>query len=167
MERKSDDLDRTREPEVPQELARDLARLYGKDVPVPPEAEARILARAGSRFAGQKHRRQAAWWLGAAASAAAAVVVACVLFQTLGGPHGDPHRSEVASSEFPVPEHEGARKEDFDRNGTVNIVDAMLLARRIESSVRPEPSWDINGDGVVDRADVDAIGRAAVSLQGG
>jgi hypothetical protein len=159
MERKPDDLDRTSEPEIPQELGRDLARLYGRGVAVPGEADARILARARSRFA--KRTRRTAWWLGAAASAAAAIVLACVLVTTLRGPEPERLASTIAASEAV------ARPEDFDRNGTVNIVDAMLLARRLEGSARRETSWDVNGDGAVDRADVDAIAMIAVSLKEG
>ncbi len=159
MERKPDDLDRTSEPTIPQELARDLAGLYGKNVAVPADAESRILARARARFA--KRTRRTAWYLGAAASAAAAIVVACVLVTTIRESEPVREASHFAAREAV------ARPEDLDRNGTVNIVDAMLLARRIESSAASDTSWDVNGDGAVDRADVDAIAMLAVSLKEG
>jgi hypothetical protein len=110
-----------------------------------------------------------------------------------------------------------AGPKDIDRNGHVNILDAFMLARRlderlsseadssgadalvgpedlkkrgqkpfregagsVDSSERNEkmasdpfiaggrsPDWDINGDGVVDQGDVDAVAMAAVRLKGG
>ncbi len=53
---------------------------------------------------------------------------------------------------------------DLDRSGSVDIVDAYLLARRLESGEESAPEWDVNRDGRVDRADVDDLARRAVSL---
>ena len=53
---------------------------------------------------------------------------------------------------------------DIDRNGCVDILDAFKLARHIESAEVREAKWDINGDGLVDRADVDVVAFAAVRL---
>jgi hypothetical protein len=46
----------------------------------------------------------------------------------------------------------------------VDILDAFLLARRIESGGPLDAGWDINGDGRIDGDDVDAIAFAAVRL---
>lgn len=54
----------------------------------------------------------------------------------------------------PQPAHETAR---------VTILDAFALARRIESKT-PRPEDDFNGDGRVDRIDVDRLALAAVTL---
>ena len=54
--------------------------------------------------------------------------------------------------------------EDVDGNGKVDIRDALRLARCLEGGRPSEPRWDLNGDGRVDRADVDAIAMAAVRL---
>ncbi len=56
---------------------------------------------------------------------------------------------------------------DIDLNGRVDILDAFKLARHIESDARPDARWDINGDGLVNRTDVDNVARAAVRLDKG
>ena len=60
-----------------------------------------------------------------------------------------------------------SRKGDFDGDGRVDILDAFALARHLESAHKPKDKWDMNGDGIVDRADVDRIAMAAVSLKRG
>jgi len=55
-------------------------------------------------------------------------------------------------------------REDINRDGHVDVLDAFALARRIETGGTLDPRWDINGDGRVDRADVNAIAARAVSL---
>ena len=52
---------------------------------------------------------------------------------------------------------DGARQAD--------IVDAYLLERRIESGAKLDPSADYNGDGRVDRADVEALARRIVAVR--
>ncbi|HOX08102.1 MAG TPA: hypothetical protein PK280_17025 [Planctomycetota bacterium] len=51
----------------------------------------------------------------------------------------------------------GARRPD--------IIDAYLLERRIESGARLDAASDQNGDGRVDRADVEALARRAVEVR--
>ncbi len=46
----------------------------------------------------------------------------------------------------------------------LDIVDAYRLALRLERGEPVEGTWDRNGDGRVDRADVEAIARAAVRV---
>ena len=58
----------------------------------------------------------------------------------------------------------GPVREDIDRNGRVDILDAFALARQIEAGSGRLPDGDINGDGVVDAGDVDAIALKAVAL---
>ena len=53
---------------------------------------------------------------------------------------------------------------DVDGSGTVDIVDAYLLSRRLGPAGRAEESWDLNRDGRLDRADVDAVARLAVAV---
>jgi hypothetical protein len=140
------------EPRVPEELARDLTARFGTGVPVPPALDRRIVAGARATFA-RRRRRRAAWWIG---SAAAAIFIGCVLLPLLGpqAPE-EPRAGEVA------------RAEDFDGNGRVDIVDALLLARRVEKKSPLHASWDMNRDGTVDRRDAEAIARAAVRLEEG
>ena len=56
---------------------------------------------------------------------------------------------------------------DIDQSGRIDILDAFKLARHIESADRPETKWDINGDGSVNRDDVDYVAFAAVRLDKG
>ena len=58
------------------------------------------------------------------------------------------------------------RAADIDGNGTVDILDAFTLARHLETRSPTDPAWDLNGDGLVDRADVDAAAAAAVAIDG-
>jgi hypothetical protein len=57
---------------------------------------------------------------------------------------------------------------DVDGNGRVDILDAFLLAKKADAHARPAAKWeDVNGDGVLDRRDVDAVAETAVRLPGG
>ena len=61
---------------------------------------------------------------------------------------------------------QAADRHDLDGNGRVNILDAFVLARHVESAAVPRGQWDLNGDGLVDRNDVDLVAMAAVALNG-
>ena len=60
-----------------------------------------------------------------------------------------------------------ARAVDIDRNGRVDILDALKLARYVESAKSTEKKWDVNGDGFVNSIDVDLVASAAVRLDKG
>ena len=139
------------EPSAPQRLVEDLNGLYGAPTgDVPAIVDHAIVARARRQL-----RRRVAWpgrslrWAGAGAAAAAAVV-AIVLWQH--APEPGPRASQAV-----------ANAEDVNRDGTVDIVDAMLLARQVQRGP-VDASRDANGDGHVNRADADAIAMTAVSL---
>lgn len=53
---------------------------------------------------------------------------------------------------------------DFNRDGVVDILDALALARAVEAGTLRTAQFDLNGDGVVDRADADRVAALAVSL---
>jgi len=53
---------------------------------------------------------------------------------------------------------------DVDRSGRVDIVDAYALAVRLRDGRTPDSSWDVNGDGRVDQADVEHIATLSVDL---
>src|SRR5689334_22511317 len=56
-------------------------------------------------------------------------------------------------------------REDIDRNGRVDILDAFALARRLQSGApSAEAGVDVNGDGVFDQRDVDHVAARAVQL---
>jgi predicted anti-sigma-YlaC factor YlaD len=120
-------------------------------VPAAQDAALRALAReTGRRIANARRRR----WIGVGIGLAAAAV-ALVLLRGIGG--GEPGAREPDTRTL-------AQRRDINRDGRVNIVDAYLVARSLERGQAVEPGWDVTGDRVVDRRDVDAIARAAVSI---
>ncbi len=88
----------------------------------------------------QMATRRARRWPVWTAAAAAALLVVAGLWATAVLRHGDQ-------------EHQ------------VDIVDAYRLSRRIDSGGRLDTSSDANGDGRVDRADVDELIRRAVAVR--
>lgn len=56
---------------------------------------------------------------------------------------------------------------DLDGSGRVDVVDALHLARRLDSGASPLDAWDLDGDGGVSRDDVEYVARLAVRLDGG
>jgi hypothetical protein len=146
------DMSDSLEPNEPQ-LRDDLATLFDRTPAVPRAVDDAILNRARAHLltrAARSRRRRP--WVGAAAVAAAACVAIVLWTSAIVQ-----RRARAA-----------ALAGDVDRNGRVDIVDAMLLARAVESNQPPRrASEDVNHDGVVDRRDVDAIAMAAVKLPDG
>jgi hypothetical protein len=157
---------------IPDVLTDDLRAIYRPPAPVPPEVDRAVTDRARRHFVGREFApaaspsrgrpaaRSRIRWAWRIAAAAAVIIFAFSLDLTKRrGPSTD-------SSYFA-----GARAVDIDQNGRVDILDAFKLARRIESadsyetnlSLR-EQGWDLNGDGLVNRNDVDVVALAAVSL---
>jgi hypothetical protein len=127
-----------------------LADLYRPGAEIPRSVEDAIIRRARAHLLTGPRR----WRIrAAAAAAAAAVVAACMTVAVWLGVTRTPSTRQVATLAG-----------DIDRNGRVDIVDAMLLARAIESRRAQD---DFNRDGIVDRRDVDAIALLAVKLDAG
>ena len=149
---------------VPNKLAADLNAFFKPSRPVPPEVDRAVMDRACRHFVRRKSardRRRVLRWAGTAA-AAAVIIFAFVLDFTMNSP------SNISRLDHP------AAQADIDRSGRVDILDALKLARHIESADPAETSlslrkqgWDINGDGLVDRSDVDLVAYAAVRLDKG
>ncbi len=57
--------------------------------------------------------------------------------------------------------------EDVNQDGKVDILDAFMLARKLQDSPIFDPHLDMNGDGLIDHRDVEAIAARAVSLNKG
>ena len=150
------------ELEAPQGLAEDLGALYAVEVPVPPEVDDAVVAMARERFVPRAHRprwRLVLRWARVGAFAAAAAVIVVFLLPALFVRPMD-KASREAPGLFRPP-----LREDIDRSGRVDILDAFILARHIKSARKPKGEWDMNGDGALDSTDVDMIARAAVSLE--
>ena len=117
------------------------------------------LARARSRQLAVEHTevqrsrslRRIFAWAGPIAAAAGIALLVTVPFTT---------RQEPAPAAMAGPG-------DFDGDGQVDVVDALLLARAVETGQALDAVWDLNGDARVDRADADRIVQSAVSLSGG
>lgn len=146
---------------VPDELGEDMKALFERQFSVPPEVDRAIMDKAARHFAGREFagsgRRRIRWMSLWKVAAAAAVVFLAFSLNLTDKPAPTVHRAVIAKA--------GAA--DFDRNGRVDILDAFKLARQIELASDAGLNLDINGDGLIDRGDVDAIALAAVSLDKG
>ena len=146
---------------VAPKFSADLEQLFKPEVSVPPEVDRAILDQAAQHFAGRDFaagRRKPFRWVSLwKFAAAAAVVIFAFSLNLTHKPKPTVHRAVVAKADVV----------DFDSNGRVDILDAFKLARRIELAGATGADLDINGDGLVDRGDVDTVALAAVSLQKG
>ena len=158
--------DRTRhfdddaEFKVSRKLEANLEELFKPPVGVPSEVDRAVLDRAYKHFrkipAASGRRKFDRAWFWRAAAAAAVVILAFSLDLTKRVERTG-QRSVTAK----------AQAVDIDQNGRVDILDAFKLARQIESAGPTERNWDVNGDGLVDRHDVDMVALAAVRLDKG
>jgi len=148
-----------RQPDDLPELGRDLRRLYQPPVDVPAHTDAAIRAALRLGFAESRRKRLVLTRrLGPfAAVAAAAAVVLLVLWLATVGPTSSPPQPAVARTD----------PADLDQNGTVDILDAFDLARRLEAGEVVDSTLDFNADGAIDARDVDRIALRAVSLTPG
>jgi hypothetical protein len=146
-------------------LSTDLNALFKPQVGVPPEVDRAVMDEAHKHLVplqSDKRRRLRIHWGWRIAAAAAVIILAFSLDLTKqSGPTTDHLSLERAVREPPL------QAVDIDRNGRVDILDAFKLARHIESADRIEEGWDFNGDGLIDRNDVDTVAFAAVRLDKG
>jgi hypothetical protein len=155
--------------QVSDRLRADLRALFEPPGAVPPEVDKAILQQARRRLARPRRRIIRLRWAAGIAAAAAVLVIGVVLYNAGGPAAYQPIERQVAqriaSERNPLAPAEA--RADIDDNGRVDILDAFRLARHIEAGDRTEQNWDLNGDGRVDRADVDAVAFAAVRLREG
>lgn len=155
----------------------DLKALFEPAGAVPPQVDEAILGRARRHFARPRRLIIRLRWAAGIAAAAAVVAVGVVLYNAGVPTVYQPAESQLnghvtaqrISPEMPaaLPDAGAGGRADVDRNGRVDILDAFRLARHIESRGRIEAKWDLNGDGRIDRADVDLVAFAAVRLDKG
>ncbi len=138
VERNDQDLD------LPARLADDLGRLQRMPA-VPPKVDMAVLA--SGRLRMRRQRRFALFIRWASAAVAAAAIIAVAIYVV---PVAHPPAAHVIAT--------AARP---------TILDAFGLARQLDQRPVQDKRFDINGDGVVDRRDVDALAKAAVRLEGG
>jgi hypothetical protein len=144
----SDDPIQGDDPILPETLRTELSRLYRVDARVPGEVDRAVTNGARAHLARSGRLRLLLRTAGAAAAVAAIVTIFVIVRP---GHRPSPPLATVAG--------------DVNGDGVIDIRDAMLLARRLETG---EPtSQDFNRDGVTDRRDVDAIAMSAVRLDRG
>jgi len=155
-------------------FSQDLGELFTPARDVPTDIDRGVLAAARRRLVRRQPRLRWLRWAVPTAAAAAVIVGAYVLFVTGGTADRQCQNSkfEIRNSKFPPKAGVPAStvQADIDRNGRVDILDAFKLARHIESGYAADPGapgWDINGDGLVNREDVDKVAFAAVRLDKG
>jgi hypothetical protein len=139
---------------VSNKLSADLKHLFKADMKIPPEVDRAIMDRAYQQLIHRQKKRRIFRWSACAAVAAAVIFV--LTLHITRGPRPSAIRSNITAS-----------KNDIDHSGRVDILDAFQLARHIKSTEHPNMKWDINGDGFVDRRDVDSVAFAAVRLDKG
>ena len=142
-------------------FSEDLGKLFAPDRPIPASVD-RAVAEAARRHLARPQRR--IWWSRWAmpAAAAAAILVAASTWWFSNNsiaPSSHENRPQATVASRP--------RADIDQNGTVDILDAFTLARHIESKQQMETAWDVNGDGLIDRRDVDSVALTAVRLSKG
>ena len=150
---------------VSPEFSADLNTLFKPHFSVPPEIDRAVMDQAHRHFVRRDwHRRlfsRVGLWR---IAAAAAVIIFAFSLNLTQKPGPSTSRSVLVEAEAV----------DIDRNGRVDILDALKLARHIESADRSKTNlslrkqgWDINGDGLVNRNDVDLVASSAVRLDKG
>jgi len=158
MGKKEEHFDRDMNLSVSADLRADLNTLFEPRFAtgeVPVEIDRAILDRARQHLVRRQRRRPVLRWVASAAAVAAVIILTFSLNLT---------KEPRLSSDSCI---RAEAQADIDRNGRVDILDAFTLARHVESTSRPELKWDINGDGLVNRDDVDSVAFAAVRLDKG
>ena len=138
-------------PQPGSRLARALSGLRKDAVFIPVTVDQAVVEQAKShlvRIRAHRARRQRQQWLAVAACVALAVVISQTILR-----RGD--------------SGQGYAREDLNRDGRVDILDAFQLAREIQKGTAQAKSWDFNGDGRVDEADTEILAKRAVSLEKG
>ena len=137
--------DRDEALEAPAKLVSALRQFPGEKIFVPPTTDKAILRAAQAQLSPARKPRLN--WLRFAPWAVGGTAGIVLLFLSLHTPKLTP--------EF--------AREDLNRDGTVDILDAFALAKKLEAGVSSS-GVDFNGDGKVNQQDVAALAAQAVSL---
>jgi len=160
MTERKEHFDEDMDLRAPSKLSTDLKILFEPQVGIPPEVNRAVMDRAHKHLvplqSGKSWHRRIHW--GWRIGAAAAVIVLAFSLDLTKQPDSKTDSFSLLSKTQAV---------DIDQNGRVDILDAFKLARHIESADQTETEWDFNGDGQIDRSDVDVVAFAAVRLHKG
>ncbi len=137
--------------EAPPELISALKRSPRPSIFIPPAVDEAILHAAHQHLSRKKSPRLK-WFLPIPWGVAVAVLVLLLVI----APQALRKAGSTPGSRFV--------RDDLNRDGQVNILDAFALARELKTGVPLSPQLDINGDGVVDERDVATLAARAVSL---
>jgi hypothetical protein len=111
---------------------------------IPPALDQTILKHAREHLTGEPKGGPFGFWNWFALSTATALIVLMIFL--------------LPRTKTPV-----IAREDINRDGQVDILDAMSLARSLENSTAA-PTLDQNNDGKLDEADIRAVALAAVRI---
>jgi len=138
------------ELQVPARLAAELKALYAPPRLVPPQVDASVLGKARrylTKMRGLRPVIRFPQWLAAAAVVALAALIGSLL--------------------FPSKRPASLAREDINRDGRVDVLDAFALARQLQRGGITDQKFDFNADGVVDQKDIDAVAARAVKVEKG
>ncbi len=141
---------------VSDEFKTDLGNLFKPQHSIPPEVDRAILDKASRKLIRPQRRHNIIRRIGIIAATAAVIILAFSL-----------DLSRKPRQGTTVSYFAEAKSADIDHSGRVDILDAFKLARQIESAADVDTSLDMNGDGLVNRGDVEFIAKAAVRLDRG
>ncbi len=156
MTRKNGQFDDNLNSRVSDDFKTDLGNLFKPRHTVPPEIDRAILDKASGKIFGRQRRHRIIRRIGTVAATAAVILLAFSL-----------DLSKKPKTQAPSTYLAQTISFDIDQSGRVDILDAFKLARHIESTANVDANFDMNGDGLVNRGDVDFIALAAVRLDKG
>jgi hypothetical protein len=159
MTEREEHFDEDMDLRIPSKLSADMNALFEPQVGVPPEVDRAIMDKVHKYLVplqSGKRKSLRIHWSWRIAAAAAVIILAFSLDLT--------NQPDPKTDSFLLSETQAV---DIDQNGRVDILDAFKLARHIESAGRTEKEWDFNGDGLINRSDVDMVAFSAVRLDKG
>jgi hypothetical protein len=137
------------EEEIPPLLREDLVQLFNRAPAIASDVDASILSSARSAYERRMKFRPFVRRVVVVGSIAAGLVITFTLVSVLH--HAPPRLAQIG---------------DVNRDGRVDILDALVVARALADGGKLDASWDMNHDGVVDQKDVDWIAATAVNVSG-
>ncbi len=143
---------------LPPGLRSALRDLHRPRAALPPGFDKAVLAAARGQWARQRRHRLIIRLVPLTAAAAAIGLIVW-----LGGPWDGPaERGSTTPAAHSLVSRTPLK--DINGDGRVDVLDAFMLARQVETGQVTGLRWDFNDDQVVDRRDVDAVALAAVRL---
>jgi hypothetical protein len=155
--------DRLGDDELPEALVAELRGVAMRNAPeVPATLDAEILREAKAGFARRSRFRLAARVAIGVAAAAAVVAIALPIIRPVDHERTTASRQSVSTKMLNI--MPAAAAEDVDHSGKVDILDALVVAKLVETGKQVDATYDVNGDGKVDQSDVDRIAQTAVAV---